>query len=366
MHLLVILRLGNAKACDKILPLLRTPLVEGVTLIRHAPIPVDSPKLTQVIHNVGLHDDGLPASYGASVRNLLACFMRGWSIARNLRPDAVIAFNLFPYGVIAWMVAHLTRLPVVLSLIGSDFDRRLRTPVLGWLLRGMLRTSDRVIIFGHEAREQLLLDGLKPDRLFVLPNTVDTDVFYPDPTILPDFDLIYVGNLHDFKRVDLILRGLSIICQTRPETTLCIVGDGPARTTLETLADGLGIRDAVTFVGWSNDIPGYLRRSRILLLLSEHEGLPAVVIEALCTGLPVIATDVGAVSSIMQDGENGFLLPVSPNPPQVAECALNLLTETELYQRMNKNAVTIRKTHGYEQSAHIWEAIIYNLNSVQK
>jgi glycosyltransferase involved in cell wall biosynthesis len=171
-----------------------------------------------------------------------------------------------------------------------------------------------------------------------------------------------VGNLHDFKRVDLILQALMLVRQTRPDTTLLIVGNGPARTGLENLTTELGLEKAVTFLGWSDDIPGCLRRSRILLLLSDHEGLPAAVIEALCSGLPVIATNVGAVSSVVHDGANGFLLQTLPNPSQVSQCLLPLLTDKDTYQRMSNNALTTRETHGYEASAQAWKTILDSVN----
>jgi glycosyltransferase involved in cell wall biosynthesis len=362
VHLLVILRLGKAKALDKLQPLLRVPEVENITLVRHASIPVDSPKLKQVVHDVGLRDGGPSTSRAASIRNLLACFTSGWRIAQRDMPNAVIAFNLFPYGVIAWTIAHLCHRHVILSLIGSDFDRTLHVPILGRILRVVLKTSDSVVVFGEEPRDQLLKVGLKPDRVFVLPNTVNTNLFYPDASIAPDSDLIYVGNLHQFKRVDLLLRALPVVHQIRPETTLRIVGDGPVRETLENLAVELGIQWAVTFVGWSDNIPLYLRCSRILLLMSEHEGLPAAIIEALCSGLPVIATDVGAVSSIVRDGKNGFLLPVSPDVSQVTQCILRLLTDAETYNRMSENALITRESHSYEQAVRIWREILYRFN----
>ncbi len=363
MHILAILRLGKAKARDKLTPLLQVTEADRVTLIRHAPIALESPKLVQVIHDVGLVDDGPPRSRWSSAHNLLSCFVNGWRVGRREHVDAFAAFNLFPYGVIAWTIAHLLRRPIVLSLIGTDFDVRLKTPVLGTMLRGVLKTSNAVAIYSHEARQHLVQAGLQPQRVFVLPNTVATDRFYPDEKPKRDFDFLYVGNLYDFKRVDLVLKAFQIVHHSQPDSRCCVLGDGPQRQALENLAQELGIAQAVHFEGWADDIPAWMRRSQVLLLLSEHEGLPAVLLEALCTGVPVIATDVGAVTSVVRDGENGFVLPTQPDAALVAAKALALLSDEPLYQQMRKQALTTRNTHSYEQAARVWQEILHSLSA---
>jgi len=361
MHVLVILRLGKAKSRDKLTPLLQVADVDRVTVIRHAPVPINSPKLIQAIHEVGLNDEGPPRSRWSSIRNLLSCFVNGWRLGRRDRADVFAAFNLFPYGVIVWGVAHLLRRPVVLSLIGTDFDVRLKMPILGSVLRRVLKSSDAVAVFSSEARQQLINAGIQAQRTFVLPNTVATDRFYPDERIERDIDFLYVGNLHDFKRVDLVLKAFQIVHLSRPDSQCCILGDGSQRQSLEHLAGELGIAQAVRFEGWADNIPEWMRRSRILLLLSEHEGLPAVILEALCTGVPVIATRVGAVASIVQDSQNGYLLPVQPDASQVAAKALDLLTDAQRYQKMREQALATRTIHGYEQATRAWQEILKSL-----
>jgi len=357
MHLLVIMRLGSAKARDKLAPLLDCPAVTRVTLVRHAPVPLESPKLVQAIHHVGLNADGLGGGL-AALRNLWACAWNGLRLARRERPDVVLSFNLVPYGLIAWAVGRLAGRRVVLSLIGTDYNRWVKAPVWGTPLRAVLRDADAVAVFGDDARRELVGSGLRPERVFVLPNTVDTTRFYPDPDVTPDYDLIGVGHLTANKRVDTALRALAILRETRPGARLLVVGDGPQRAALAALADELGVAAAVTFAGQADDVPQRLRQARLLLLLSEREGLPLAVLEALATGLPVIVTAVGALPTVVRDGENGCLLPSPADPAQVAARALELLQDPQRYARMSQAALGIRQTHGYAHMARAWEALL--------
>lgn len=357
MHLLVIMRLGSAKTRDKLAPLLDCPAVTRVTLVRHAPVALESPKLVQAIHYVGLNADGLGGGL-AALRNLWACAWNGLRLARRERPDAVLGFNLAPYGLIAWAVGRLAGRRVALSLIGTDYNRWVKAPVWGAPLRAVLRDADAVAVFGDDARRELIGGGLRPERVFVLPNTVDTTRFYPDPSVTPDYDLICVGHLTANKRVDAALRALAILRGTRPAARLLVVGDGPQRAALAALAAELGVAAAVTFAGQTGDVPQRLRQARLLLLLSEREGLPLAVLEALATGLPVIVTAVGALPTVVRDGENGCLLPSPADPAQVAARALELLQDPQRYARMSQAALGIRQTHGYPYMTRAWEALL--------
>jgi glycosyltransferase involved in cell wall biosynthesis len=92
-----------------------------------------------------------------------------------------------------------------------------------------------------------------------------------------------------------------------PEATLDVVGDGPLRPGLEELADRLGVRPHVRFLGARADLPDLLNDAACLLLASDYEGCPLSVIEAMAAGLPVVATAAGGVPELVVDGETGVL-----------------------------------------------------------
>ena len=359
MRIVITMRLNEVKAIDKLRPLLQCKLVDKVTLIRHDAINLKSDKLVQLNY-------ASAAGFKSIWKTLYSTALNFWyalRVASGEKPDAILGYYLTPYGMIAWAVARLTGSLAMMSLIGTDFNKRLKTPVLGGLLLAILRNSDAVMVFGETARQELLNKGLQPSKVFALPNTANLTIYYPDPLIHPDYDLVYVGNLLPGKRVDLILRSLKKIREHRPQTNLLIVGDGVERPYLEKLAQSLSIADAVEFYGHSTSVVDQLRRARAFIFLSDHEGLPMALVEAMCTGLPAVATAVGAISTVITEGKNGFLVDPPADPDKVAAYLLGLLNDPLQYASFQKAALQVRNTHSYERSTQVWSEI---LASVQR
>lgn len=127
-----------------------------------------------------------------------------------------------------------------------------------------------------------------------------------------------------------LLRALSGI-HTR--FRVCLVGDGPTRPRVEHMARTLGLLDRIEFVGTSTCIADILSRSHIFTLISNWEGLPLAILEAMRAGLPVVASDVGGVREILVDGETGYLVPRG-DIGAVRDRLSRLLQHPELRRRM--------------------------------
>ena len=360
-HLLVVMRLGNTKARDHLMPLLACPCVQRITLVRHAPVDIDSPKLSQVIHRSSL-DQGIRRTQPLhALKNVAQCLYHGVRIARRERPDAVIGFNFTPYGVAAWMIARLSGSRAVASLIGTDFHDRLNRRVLGTVLRWILKRCDRVTIFSQTARRALIAIGVEPQRVMVLPNTIDTQRFQPDPAVAPAYDLIYSGYLRPGKGVGRLLQVLKRLNVQRGRTTLLLVGDGVEREALENTSRRLGLADVVFFYGWSENVAPLLKQARVFVLLSEAEGLPMAMLEAMCTGLPVVVTDVGANREVVQNDRQGHLVPTPADPSVVAQHLSRLLDDEDHYHRCRDGALRASQIYGYDYTTDQWEHILNRL-----
>jgi glycosyltransferase involved in cell wall biosynthesis len=119
--------------------------------------------------------------------------------------------------------------------------------------------------------------------------------------------LISVGQLRYEKRQDLLIEAFA---KLDSRYTLTIVGDGVKREELEQLASNLNIRDRVSFLGYIKNPYSYIKNSDILVLTSEYEGFPNVVLEANICGVPVVSfNSIGGVSEIIKEKINGFLVP---------------------------------------------------------
>ena len=359
MDVLVIVRLSNAKARDHIMPLIEADHIGHVTLVRHAPVDIQSGKLTQHIHNSGLDDGTGKMRLLSSLKNLWLCFFNGLKIARSRsQPEMVIAFNFVPYGLIAWSVARLARIKVTVGLIGTDFNLRLKAGFFAPFFRVILRNCDSITIFSEEAKRALMKDGIAEEVVFILPHAIDTDLYSPDLSSDTVADLIYVGYLRQLKRVDRILLVMKHILEVESETLLWIVGDGPARSELEQLAQDLDIAKSVNFIGWSTVPVEYLRKARVFISLSDYEGLPMSTIEALCTGLPVVVSNVGALGTLIDDGINGYLVTPSEDPSQAADRILRILTDPTKYQQMRSAALVVRESYTYHHASSTWESVV--------
>jgi glycosyltransferase involved in cell wall biosynthesis len=145
--------------------------------------------------------------------------------------------------------------------------------------------------------------------------------------------LLFVASLSPEKRPERALDVLKYVRETLPCARLWVVGDGPMRSELESRAQAMGLHDAVRFFGVQNDVGSFFSAADTLLLTSDTEGVPAVVLEAGFCGIPVVASAVGGVPECVSDGVTGFL--VAPGDIGAAgEACLRLLRDVELRDRL--------------------------------
>jgi glycosyltransferase involved in cell wall biosynthesis len=163
----------------------------------------------------------------------------------------------------------------------------------------------------------------------VIPNGVHTSEIADIPAEGPDSDIIYVGRLLAHKRLDLLLRALAELRRRHPKLHCLIIGGGPERDRLLTLAATLSLQDSVTFAG---EVPeakvyGSLKKSKVFVLPSTREGFGMSVLEAHACGVPtvVVRAPYSAAHEIVADGVNGIV--AEPSPRSLAEAISSLLDD---------------------------------------
>jgi glycosyltransferase involved in cell wall biosynthesis len=192
---------------------------------------------------------------------------------------------------------------------------------------GMIhRQADWTIAIDRLCVEQARQHGIA-NKASLLMNAVDLRFFYPDEgkrielrqrlSLGDDVRvLLFVGRLEQVKRVDLAVASLQYLRESLKRFHLIIAGDGTQRSTLEELVKVHGLGN-VTFLGHVQhiELPALYNMADVLLLPSEMEGIPMVILEALACGTPVVASKVGGVPDVIQDGVNGMtLVDISPEP----------------------------------------------------
>jgi glycosyltransferase involved in cell wall biosynthesis len=187
----------------------------------------------------------------------------------------------------------------------------------------LIRAPHALLVNSHGAIDELKQCQLvSADRIWLLPNVLDLDQFdqRPPPRTDNPPTAVLVARLIKLKRVDCFLRALAVARQLEPRLRGLVVGDGPERGPLEQHARELGLHDgAVTFLGARDDVPHVLSEVSMLVLASEDEGSPNVILEAMAARLPVISTPAGDARILVHDGQTGYLVPFGDSDAMAAK-----------------------------------------------
>jgi L-malate glycosyltransferase len=191
-----------------------------------------------------------------------------------------------------------------------------------------LATCADAVIATSSDRARRFRRGLRAPAIFVA-NGVDVGAAAPRRARHASPTVAYIGRLSREKRVDLFLDVCALLLSVIPNVRCRVIGSGTEEQLLRRRAHSLDIADRVDFEGLVADIPAALADIDVLLLLSDTEGTPRVIIEAMAAGVPVVATHVGGVPDLVRDHREALLVPRG-DARAAAMAARRLLTESEI------------------------------------
>jgi glycosyltransferase involved in cell wall biosynthesis len=289
----------------------------------------------------------------AAAKALIA-FVR-WLHRRRI---AVVHTCDLPANVFALTGAALARVPV---RIGS---RRELTPpdktrVHLTAQRLAYRAAHRIVANSAAAATCLAADGVDESRIVVIPNGVDLSAFPARARDAGDAAtrarthdgpvVCTVANLRPEKGHDVLLHAAAIVLKRMPHARFRLVGDGPLRQPLGELAASLRIAHAVEFLGHREDVPALLVDSDVCAFPSRTEAFPNGLIEGMAAGLPVVASAVGGILELVDEGRNGLLVPVD-DPAALAAGILRLLDDRPTGARLGESArATIESRYSFDR-----------------
>ncbi len=242
--------------------------------------------------------------------------------------DLIDAHYFYPDGVAAVMLGKLLGKLVVVTARGSDINLIARYRVPAALIRWAMRHTAGLVTVSRALKEALVALGVSAEKITVLRNGVDLELFHPVEREaerrrlgLTGVTLISVANLVEGKGHDVVIRALARL----PETNLLVAGDGPQEHALRALAQGLGVAGRVRFLGGmaQEELRCYYTAADVLVLASAREGWPNVLLEAMACGTPVVATRVGGIPEILAPGGPGIL--VDERTPEAVAAAVRAL-----------------------------------------
>jgi sugar transferase (PEP-CTERM/EpsH1 system associated) len=266
-----------------------------------------------------------------------------FKLLRRLRPAILHTYNFAcaEYAVPAWVAGVPVRIHAEHGRDASD-PQGLNRKHNG-LRRALAPFIDRYVPVSQDlARWLRNVVGIPAPKLELIMNGVDTLRYAPH---LPaaatpwsgaaetPFVIGTVGRLQDVKDQATLIQAFALLCarfpQRRAGLRLAIVGDGPLRARLAQTAEQAGVADLVWFPGARNDIPDLMRSFDVFALSSIAEGTPVTLLEAMACARPVVATAVGGIPEVVQDGVNGALAPAA-NPQALADALARYVEDPAL------------------------------------
>lgn len=254
------------------------------------------------------------------------------SLTRELEIDIIHTHNPGPhlYGAIAGFLTHV---PVVHTKHGRNYPTDMKKVLLNRL--SSFFTSKIVAVSQNAAEVCLDIEKISASKVTVILNGVDTEIFHPpeskDEKVLEPVRIGIVARLSAEKDHQTLLNACRLLAGNTTRFHLEIIGDGPLRILLEKTVKDFGIEEFVSFCGMRHDVPEQLRRLDIFVLSSTTEGTSLTLLEAMATGLPVVATNVGGNPEVVVDGITGYIVP--PKDPAEMACKLIFLLNNDNLRR---------------------------------
>lgn len=263
---------------------------------------------------------------------------------RRERADLLVCHG-YKAGVIGWFAARRAGIPVIAVSRGWT-AHTLKVRAYEALDRRMLQRMDAVVCVSAAQAAKVARTAIARDCLHVIHNSVDPTRFrhrdaagraileglFASP---PNVIIAAVGRLSPEKGFDQLIHAARLIVRARDRIGIVLIGEGPDRRMLEALVRASGLESSVVFAGFRTDVDRLIPCADVLVQASHTEGLPNVVLEACAAGLPVVATDVGGTSEIIEDGVNGFLVPAAV-PSALAQRVIDIVRSPDLGREMGQ------------------------------
>ncbi|HWE07316.1 MAG TPA: glycosyltransferase [Rhizomicrobium sp.] len=217
-----------------------------------------------------------------------------------------------------------TRIPIVPMVQKRRFDRDF--PYAG------------VLVAAEHRRRTLIEDGVPAQDIIVIPNAVRLperpkwNYRTGDTT-----KIVTLGRLHEKKGFGVLIEAIGILASRSVDCTCAIAGDGPERSNLQSQIDRGTLASRISLSGWTDNVADFLTSGDIFVLPSFQEDLPLAVLDAMASGMPIVASDIDGPNELLVDGETALLVP-SHDPEAVASALTRLAQDEILRERLGRGA----------------------------
>jgi len=302
--------------------------VDLVVLNAQGSLVAEVPPAAQLVELIPTKKWWLPMLLWAAIRTW-NCYLK------RQQPDVALA-SITGTNLVAALVHWLTKSPTRLVLREARGTAQVRHMLEGWAIGFLYPKADQIIAVSRGVADGLRTTLKIPnEKIQIIPNPVDLATILdrarqPAELVVPagaEF-LLSVGRLVPVKDFLTLLTAFNLVRQEHPFLHLLILGEGPERAILQQYIADRGLAGRVHLPGHMQNPYPYFKRAKIFVLSSKSEGMPNVLLEALCLGVPVISTDCPAgPREILDNGRLGTLIPVGDHV-QMAQAIQLCLAET--------------------------------------
>jgi glycosyltransferase involved in cell wall biosynthesis len=292
-----------------------------------------------------------------SQKDLLVYFWKAYFFAKKLakekRYDLSHSFFTVPCGFISYLLKKRFKIPYIISLRGSDVPGYSeRFSALYGILKPLVRkiwSRASFVISNSQGLKDLAIKTNPSQEIGLIFNGIDTNEFKPSNELKNDFKILCVSRITERKGIKYLIEAINYL----PENIqLEIVGNGDRKEELENLVETLNIKKRVSFLGLVNhsDLPKIYQSASVFILPSLNEGMSNTMLEALASGLPIIATNTGGTKELVEDGKNGFIIKMK-DAKDIAEKINLILNNKDLQSKMSTESRKIAEDLSWKKVA---------------
>ncbi|HET9439680.1 MAG TPA: N-acetyl-alpha-D-glucosaminyl L-malate synthase BshA [Longimicrobiales bacterium] len=286
------------------------------------------------------------------------------NVAERYHLDLIHAHYAVPHATSAYMAKAMTggKLCVVTTLHGTDITLVGQDPSYQSITAFSIKQSDGLTAVSEYLRRETVEHfDVAPERIEVIPNFVDLNEYKRDAhpchrsrlSEKGEKIIMHISNFRPVKRVDDTVRVFALINRQLP-SRLVLIGDGPERGRVQQVAEDEGVSDRVLFLGKQESVAEILACADLFLLPSATESFGLVALEAMSSGVPVVATRVGGLPEVVPEGEAGFLAEVG-DVQTMAEQGVRILKDAGEWHRMSTNARAASEQYSTERVVPMYE-----------
>jgi glycosyltransferase involved in cell wall biosynthesis len=275
-------------------------------------------------------------------------FLGAWNMLNYARSSNINILHTHGYKgniLMGFIPKRFRKLPLVRTVHGwTNVTKFSRLRLYEWADGLSLKHADAVCLVNETMLAHPRFAGMRRDKLHIIPNGIpELDEIQPmqkDEIVefcSNRFTIVSIGRLSKEKGYEYLLQAFAQIISNVPNARLLIIGEGPERTELEDTIRALGLTRKVMLPGYRENARRYLSYCRVFVLSSLTEGLPITLLEAMQTGIPVVATAVGGIPSVVKPTITGTLIPPS-DPSLMSESILEIYMSYENATRAAERA----------------------------